>query len=136
MQLSTSVSFNGQCKEAFTFYAKCLGGKIQVMMTWGESPMSDHVKPEWHDKIIHTNLVVGQTSIMGSDAPPEMYEKAGGFSVAIHTEDPAEAERVFNALSEGGTIQMPLQQTFWATRFGMTVDRFGIPWMVNCGNAS
>ena len=136
MQLSPTVSFNGQCKEAFTFYQKCLGGRIQVMMTWGESPMADQVPPEWRDKIIHTSLIVGETSLLGSDAPPGSYEKPRGFSVAIHIDNPADAERVFKALSEGGTIQMPLEQTFWATRFGMVVDRFDIPWMVNCANAS
>lgn len=134
MQLSPCLTFNGKCKEAFTFYEQCLGGHTQVMMTWGESPMADHVPPEWRDKIIHTSLIVGETSLLGSDAPPDRFEEPRGFSVAISLDDPAEAERIFNALAENGTIQMPLQQTFWAARFGMVVDRFGTPWMVNAGN--
>ena len=136
MQLSPTLSFDGNCREAFTLYEKVLKGRTQVMMTWGQSPMADQVQADWRDKIMHTSLIVGDTSLLGSDAPPGSYQQPKGFSVAIHVEDPAEAERVFKELSENGTIQMPLQQTFWATRFGMLVDRFGIPWLVNCGNAS
>lgn len=136
MQLSPYLTFNGQCEAAFKFYQQCLGGNIQTMMTWGESPMTDQVPSEWRDKIIHTTLVVGETVLSGADAPPDRYEEPRGFSVTIQIDDPAEAERIFSALSEGGKVQMPLQPTFWAVRFGMAVDRFGIPWMVNCGQAA
>ena len=132
MQLSTNLTFNGQCEAAFKFYEKCLGGKIQVMMTWGDSPMADHVSSEMRDKIIHTSLIVGESSLLGADAPPESYKEPRGFAVTIAVDDPAEAERLFNALAENGTIQMPLEETFWASRFGMVIDRFGIPWMINC----
>jgi PhnB protein len=135
MQLSTNLTFNGQCEAAFKFYEKCLGGKIQTMMTWGDSPMGDQVPSEWRDKIIHTSLIVGESALLGADAPPDRYEQPRGFSVTIGLDDPAEAERIFNALAENGTVQMPLQKTFWAARFGMVVDRFGMPWMVNCGQA-
>lgn len=135
MQLNTHLSFNGQCEEAFKFYQQCLGGNIQVMMTHGDSPIADQMPSEWRDRILHASLSVGETTLMGADAPPDRYEKPGAFSVAININDPAEAERIFGALSEGGTVSMPLQQTFWAARFGMLVDRFGIPWMINCGNA-
>jgi len=135
MQLSTHVSFNGQCAEAFKFYQKLFGGTIQTMMTYGESPMADHTQPEWRDKIMHTSLLIGETSLMGADAPPDYFEKPSGFAVAIHVKTPEEADRVFNALAENGKITMPIQQTFWSARFGMLVDRFGIPWMINCEQA-
>ncbi|MFN2514191.1 MAG: VOC family protein, partial [Pyrinomonadaceae bacterium] len=79
---------------------------------------------------------VGETALLGADAPPDRYETPRGFSVTIQINDPAEADRVFHALAENGTVQMPIQQTFWAALFGMCVDRFGIPWMVNCGQAA
>jgi PhnB protein len=136
MQLNPYLSFNGQCEAAFKFYQQCLGGNIQTMMTWGDSPMGDQVPSEWRHKIIHVSLIVGDTALLGSDAPPDRYEKPRGISVTIQINDPAEAERIFNALAEDGTVQMPIQQTFWAALFGMCIDRFGIPWMVNCGQAA
>ena len=136
MQLNPCLTFNGQCEAAFKFYEQCLGGNIQTMMTWGDSPMADQVPAEWRDRIIHATLIVGETTLMGGDAPSERYEEPRGFSVTIQIDDPAEGELVFAALSEAGTVTMPIQQTFWAARFGMCVDRFGIPWMVNCGQAT
>ena len=133
MQLNPSLNFKGHCREAFTLYQKCLGGTVQSMMTWGESPMAEHMPAGWHDKIIHAAMSVGGTILMGSDSPPDRYEEPRGFQVTINVDDPAEAERVFNALGEGGTVTMPLDKTFWAVKFGMLVDRFGVPWMINCG---
>jgi PhnB protein len=133
MQLNSYLNFNGQCAEAFKFYERCLGGKIQMIMTHGESPMADRVAPEWRDKILHVTLAVGGGLLMGCDAPPQHYEKPQGFFVQVAVEHPDDAERLFQALSENGTVRMPLQQTFWAARFGMLVDRFGTPWMINCG---
>jgi PhnB protein len=132
VRLNPYLSFNGQCEEAFKFYEECLGGTIQFMMTWAESPMVDQTPPEWRDKIIHATVMIGETALSGADSPPGYYEKPAGFSVAIEIKDPAEAERIFNALAENGKETMPLQQTFWAVRFGMLTDRFGIPWMINC----
>jgi len=136
MQLNPYLSFNGQCQAAFKFYQQCLGGNIQTMMTWGDSPMADQVPSEWSDKIIHATLIVEDTALLGADAPPDRYEEPKGFSVTIQMNDPAQAERIFQALADNGTVQMPLQQTFWAERFGMLVDKFGIPWMINCGQAA
>lgn len=124
--------FNGQCEEAFKFYEQCLGGKIVGMFTYGESPMADKSPANWGNKIMHARLVVGDQVLMGSDSWPEQPEEAKGFSVSIGVTDPVEAERIFNALAEQGKVRMPFQQTFWAVRFGMLVDRFGIPWMINC----
>jgi PhnB protein len=124
--------FNGRCREAFTFYADCLGGKIDAMLPHAGTPAESHVPPEWREKIMHARLTLGEDVIMGSDAPPGHFEPPRGFSVTIQLTDPAEADRIFGRLSEGATVTMPIQQTFWATRFGMLVDRFGTPWMVNC----
>ena len=132
MQLNPYLFFNGQCEAAFKFYEQCLGGKIVAMLPHAGTPTEEHVPAEWRNKIMHARLIVGDQVLMASDAPPDHYEKPKGFSVSIQLKDPAEAERIFNALAENGTVQMPLEQTFWAKRFGMCVDRFGIPWMVNC----
>ena len=132
MQLNPYVFFNGQCEEAFKFYAQVLGGKIEGMLTHAGTPAEQQVPSEWRDKILHARLTVGDHVLMASDAPPDHYDQPKGFSVSIQINDRAEAERIFNALAENGTIQMPFQQTFWAAGFGMCVDRFGIPWMVNC----
>jgi PhnB protein len=135
MRVNPYLVFNGRCREAFAFYADCLGGKIEAMLPHAGTPAEGHVPSEWREKIMHARLTVGEDVIMGSDAPPGHFEPPKGFSVAIQLTDPAEAERVFHRLADGGTVQMPLQQTFWAARFGMLVDRFGTPWMVNCQTA-
>lgn len=136
MQLSTYLVFNGECETAFKFYEQCLGGKIETMMRHEGSPMAARLPAEWGKKILHAALKVDGNVVMGSDAPPEHYEKPQGFSVSISIDDAKRAERIFNALAEKGIVRMPFQQTFWAFRFGMVVDRFGIPWMVNCEKES
>jgi PhnB protein len=132
MQLSPYLTFNGRCEEAFKFYEKCLGGKIEAMLTHAETPMADQVSSEWRGKIVHARLTIGNQALMGSDAPPEHYQPMKGFSVLLLDKDPTEVERIFNALSTKGTIQMPLQKTFWSIKFGMLVDQFGTPWTINC----
>ena len=135
MQVNPYLTFNGQCKDAFKFYEQVLGGKILFSMTWGESPMAKEMPPGTGDFIMHTTLDAGGSLLMGADAPPGRYEKPQGISVSLHLKDAAEGERVFNKLAENGNVQMPFQKTFWAAGFGMCVDRFGIPWMVNCEQA-
>jgi len=130
--LNPYLSFNGQCETAFKFYERCLDGKIVAMMTYGRSPMEGQTPPEWRNKIMHARLIIDDEVLMGSDAPPERYERAKGISVTLGIENPADAERIFHALAQNGTVQMPIQETFWAARFGMLVDRFDIPWMINC----
>jgi PhnB protein len=127
VQLNPYLTFNGQCEAAFKFYEKVLGGKIAAMIPHAGTPAEDHVPSDWRDKIIHARLVVGDKVLMGSDAPPERYEPAKGFSVSLGIDKPADADRIFGALAENGTVQMPIQETFWAQRFGMLVDRFGTP---------
>jgi len=136
MQVNTYLLFGGQCEAAFKFYEQALGGKIQYLSTYGESPMPDMVPAEWRGKIMHGTLALGEQVIMASDAPPDRFKQPQGFSVAAEASDQTEAERMFAALSENGQVTMPMQQTFWALRFGMVVDQFGIPWMVNCTKSS
>ena len=132
MKLNSHLTFNGQCEAAFKFYEQALGGKIVTMLTNANSPIADQVPSERRDQVLHASLAVGNETLMGCDAPPEHYQKPQGFSVALHVPDPEEAVRKFQALAEDGTVQMPIQETFWSPRFGMVVDRFGIPWMINC----
>jgi len=131
MQLNPYLTFNGQCEAAFKFYEKVFGGKIEAMMTYGSSPMAEQTQPQWRSKIMHARMSVGDKMLMASYAPPDRYEAMKGIMVTLGI-DPGEAERIFHALSEKGTVQMPIQETFWAARFGMLVDQFATPWMVNC----
>ncbi len=133
MQLNPHLSFNGQCETAFKFYEKCLRGKIVTLMTYGESPMAEQTPAAWRGKIIHATFVMGDQRLTGGDVPPESYQKPKGFYVLLNVGDAAEAYRIFKALAENGAVQMPVQETFWALRFGMVVDQFGTPWMINCG---
>jgi PhnB protein len=132
MQLVTHLIFNGQCQEAFEFYAQCLGGKITLMMSHADAPMPKPPASEWRDKILHATLTLGDQELAGADLTPEQYRKPQGFSVILSIDDLAEAERIFKTLAEDGNVQMPLQETFWALRFGVLVDRFGTPWEINC----
>lgn len=135
MQLNPYVIFDGQCEAAFKFYAQLLGGEIARLARYGEAPAgSGTPTPESRDKIMHARLQVGELVLMGSDACPPQYSYEGvkGCSVSLAVDSLAEAERIFKALAERGAVQMPLQKTFWAASFGMLVDRFGIPWMINC----
>jgi PhnB protein len=132
MKFTPYLNFNGNCKEAFEFYARVLGGKIETMMTHGESPIANEVPPAWHDRVLHASLLVNGEYLLASDSPPQHYEKPAGLYVSIHLTNSAEADRIFYAFAEGGTVTMPIEKTFWAERFGMVVDRFGTPWMINC----
>jgi PhnB protein len=131
MQSNTYLFFDGECQAAFKFYEQCLGGKIDEMMTYGDAPLSEEIPSEQRDRIMHANLTVGGMVLMGSDTPPDGFKKPQGFSVNLQFDDLVEAERIFQKLAENGTVKMPFQETFWSTRFGMLVDRFGTPWMIN-----
>jgi PhnB protein len=130
-----SLAFNGQCEAAFRLYAQCLNGTIAFMLTWGQSPMAAEAPPGWDAKIYHATLTIGDTGITGGDLPPDRFEQPKGFSIVLPMDDPVAAERVFQALAENGRIEMPLQETFWASRFGAVLDRFDIPWVINCERA-
>jgi PhnB protein len=132
MKTNPYLSFNGNCADAFRFYEKVLGGKISALMTWADTPMAKEVPAETRSQIVHARMQVDDTVLMGGDAPPGRYEAPKGITVTITVEQPAEADRIFAALSEGGTVTMPIQETFWAQRFAMFTDRYGTPWMINC----
>ena len=133
MKLNPYLAFDGRCREAFEFYEKVLGGTIAFIQTMGESPMAASTPPEAHDRVMHVTLHVGDQVLQGADAPPGNFTKPAGFCVAIHYDEAADGERVFNALATGGKVQMPFQATFWAKGFGMLIDQFGTPWIVNAG---
>ncbi len=134
MRLNPYLRFNGQCAEAFKLYASVLGGNIDMMMRYGESPVAGDMPAETHDRVMHCSMTAGTMTLMGADGPPTD-AISNGCAVMLGVDTPEEAERVFAALSEGGSSQMPMQQTFWSVRFGMVTDRFGTPWMVNCDRA-
>ena len=130
-----SLVFNGNCNAAFDLYQECLGGRVTFRLTWGESPMADQAPADWHDKILHATMIVGDTAFSGGDVLAGSYERPQGFQIQLNLEDVAAAERIFTKLADGGCVTVPLQQTFWAQRFGAVVDRFGIPWGINCGES-
>ena len=132
MQLYPHLTFDGQCEAAFKFYQEWLHGKITLMMTYENTPMDLQTPPDWQKKISHATFALAEFMFSGSDALPGQYQKPQGFSLQLNLSDPVEAERIFKALAENGTVQMPLQETFWALRFGVLVDQFGIPWLINC----
>jgi PhnB protein len=136
MHLNPYLYFNGDCEAAFKFYEKCLGAKIEAMLPHTGTPAEGHVPEEWRTKVLHGRLNIDGQILMASDAPPGRYSKPQGFSISLGIKDPAEAERIFRELGENGSVIMPIGETFWATRFGMLVDRFGIPWMINCEKAA
>jgi PhnB protein len=131
MRVNPYLHFNGQCEAASKFYEKGLGGKIEAMIPHEGTLAAEYVPAEWRSKIMHACRVVDDQDLMGCDAPPDHFQKPRGFSVSIQIKKPAEAERIFGTLAEEGRLTMPIQETFWAERFGMVVDRFGIPRMVN-----
>jgi PhnB protein len=134
MELNTQIALNGQCEAAFKYYEKCLGAKIAFMLTYADSPMAEQTPAGWREKICHARITLDGAELTGADvnASAEQYQKPQGFSLQLNIADPAEAERVFQTLAENGTVQMPLQKTFWAERFGVLIDQFGVPWDINC----
>lgn len=137
MKISTYLTFDGQAREAFTFYQQVLGGTLETM-TFAQAPDADQFPAEYRDRVMHTCLTLGDHCLMASDTLPgdfcggAPYEGIKGCSISLHPESVAEGERLFNGLSEGGQVVMPMEKTFWAERFGMFTDRFGVSWMVNC----
>jgi PhnB protein len=130
MQFVPYLAFDGQCREAFDFYARAFHGRITMRMTYGESPMAGDMPASTHERIMHSQIESAGGILMGADGPPHETTLKGCVNVSVDT--PAEAERVFHALAEGGQVQMPMAETFWAHRFGMLADRYGNVWMVNC----
>ena len=131
-QLDSYLFFNGTCADAMRFYERTLGGKLEMMMTHAQSPMAGQTPPGSADRILHARLVIDGRVLMASDSMVgQPYEGMKGFSLSLIYPTVAEAKRAFDALAAGGKITMPLDKTFWAEAFGMLVDRFGTPWMIN-----
>jgi len=128
MKLNTYVNFSGKCAEAFRFYEQHLGATITMLMTHGQAPDQSSVKPEWKDAVLHARLSVGGTELMGADIPNAQPMRSAYLS--LNVESDTEAERIFSALADGGEVFMPMQETFFATRFGQLRDRFGLNWMI------
>ena len=132
MRVNPYLSFNGQCEAAFTLYAQCLGGQLGAIFRYRGSPLADSVPADWQDKVMHGSLTIGELVLMGGDVAPDRYEAPKGFSLSLQISSTTEAERIFQELGKDGRVTVPLEKTFWAARFGMVIDRFGIPWLINC----
>ena len=132
MEMNPYLSFKGDCEAALTFYAQCLGGQIGEIFRYAGSPMAGQVPADWQNKVMHASITIGTRVLMGADVSLDQYEAPKGFSLSLHMQNPADAERIFAELGRNGTVVIPLEKTFWAERFGMLVDRFGIPWSINC----
>ena len=129
--LNPYLFYNGNCEAAFKYYEKVLGGKIEMMLRADEGPAEMKPEPGFEKKIMHARMSINGGPLMASDSPPQHSQKPQGFSVSLTVKDPAEAERKFKALAEGGNVTMPFGKTFFSNGFGMCIDQFGIPWMVN-----
>jgi PhnB protein len=132
MKINPYLMFKGNCEEAFKVYADVFGGKILAMLPHKGSPAEAHVPPEWQSKIMHAALQLGDNTLMGSDSPPAHQSQMSSFAVSVDLPTPADVERAFAALGKGGTVTMPVGETFFAKSFGMVTDRFGTPWMIIC----
>ena len=133
MRVTTHLTFRGECETAFTFYAGLFGGSIDSMLRYNETPLVKHTPTEWQDRIVHATLNLGGGfALAGVDIEPHLYRAPEGIRVLLAIDSVEEAERIFNALAEGGKVEMPLQKTFWSRAFAMLTDRFGIPWEVHC----
>jgi PhnB protein len=124
------LHFNGTCETAFKYYERHLGGKVEMMLRYADAPPDMPASPEHKNLIMHARITIQGAVVMGSDATPERYHKPQGFSVSLTITDPKDAERKFNALADGGRVEMAFTKTFFAKGFGMCTDKFGIPWMV------
>ena len=132
--LDSYLFFNGRCREAMQFYEKTLGGKMEGLVTYADSPDPEHCSPGNEALVMHASLLLADgRRLMASDSPPEHYKPMAGFSLALNYEKAAEAKKIFEVLSAGGSVFMPMAETFWTETFGMCTDRFGTPWMVGGG---
>lgn len=132
MRLTPHLTFPGQCEAAFKFYEACQVGKVVAMVRYGDSPLGEQASPEWRKKILHATMTVGTADLVGADVLLEEYQPPQGFFVLLTTDEVTKAQRLFQALAEGGSVLMAAQKTFWSPCFGVLIDRFGIPWEVSC----
>jgi PhnB protein len=132
MQVNPYLFYDGNCEEALKYYQKVLGAKIEAILPYEGGPTEMPIPPEYGKKVMHARITIDGEVLMASDAPPGNFRQPQGFRVSLQVEDPADAERRFKALAEGGRIDMAFGKTFFSKGFGMCVDQFGTPWMVNC----
>jgi PhnB protein len=132
MKLNPYLLFDGNCEAALRFYEQALGAKTLSMMRYDGTPACAQMPADMKSKVLHARFVVGDAVVMASDCPPDRYTKPEGQALAVSADKPAEAERLFRNLAEGGTVTMPIAKSFFAERFGMVTDKFGVPWMVSC----
>jgi PhnB protein len=130
MQVQPYIFFDGRCDEALKFYEKALGAKVDMLMRFKEAPDQSMVSPESKDKVMHAAVHIGDTQLLMSDGRCQGKPSFQGFALTVYAADNAEADRRFGALAEGGQVQMPMAETFFASRFGMVADKFGVGWMV------
>jgi len=130
LRVSIHLLFDGQCEAAFGFYRGLLGGELTTMLKYGDSPLADTIEPRYRARILHATLRLGDQELLGADVMPGDYARPRGFYALLSLRGPVEAQRVFDALAEGGSIHMPLQKTFWSEGFGVVTDRFGVPWEI------
>jgi PhnB protein len=131
MQVNPYLFFNGNCQEALNYYQKVLGARIEAVVSYENGPDDMPTPPEWKKKVMHAKITIDGEVVMASDAFPGHFNQPQGFAVSLQVEDPADARRRFDALADGGTVTMPFDKTFFSKGFGMCVDKFGTPWMVN-----
>ena len=131
MKVNTYLNFGGNCEEAFRFYEKNLGGKIVSVTTWDQMPNPQkNVPPGMEKSVLHARIDLGGAILMGSDVPPERFQPIRSSYLSIATDNSEDAERIHKLLAEGGEIFMPMEETFFAFRFSMLRDRFGVSWMI------
>lgn len=133
MSLSFHIGFNGQCREAFEFYAKYLQGTIGIMLEFKDSPASANVPGEWQHKIVHANISIEGIELAGADVRPELYQQPKGFNILLGVKTEDTVKSIFNQLAIGGEVILPPQKTFWSSCYAIVVDQFGVPWKINCG---
>ena len=132
MKLCTYLNYGGNCRQAFEFYEKNLGGRIVFITTHGEQPQPGNVPPDWKNAVLHARMELGETILLGADIPPERFKPMRSAYLTLISGTPEETERQYALLSEGGEIFMKLEETFFARRFAMLRDRFGTSWMLLC----
>jgi len=132
MQLEPYIFFHGRCEEALSFYVKCFGGEVVQMSRMSDAPAEFQGDASWSNKVMHATFVAGDLKFMASDGRPgNPPDGEDDIALSVATNDAGQGERVFNALSEGGKVEMALQDAFWGGRFGQVTDKFGIQWMVS-----
>ncbi len=132
MKVQAYVSFSGRCEEALEFYKKSIGAEVTGLLRWKDSPDAAMKSPPgYEEKVMNAAFRIGETDLMADDGMGENRAEFKGMTLVIEVADDAEAKRVFTALGEGGSVTMPLMKTFWTSSFGMLIDQFGVPWMVN-----